>query len=88
MRDATASAPAWDHEQAENSPETLLRHAMRHIDERGLNISPSKARRLIRGHLRTIGATPDERDLLRYLLSYADPTGESAAANVDRGLTR
>lgn len=61
---------------------------MTYVHEHGLPLSQSKASRMIRTHIREVGLTEAERTLLPYVLAYADPTGETAARNVDGGARR
>ena len=84
MTAATLPRSPWHHEQAE-SPDKLITRLLEIAADHRLPLSPSRASRLVRGELRRHSVTDAERTLLAYVLAYADPTGETAARNVDGG---
>lgn len=75
------------------SREELIRRAHVLLDARGATLSATKVSRLVSGYLRTSGADSFEQALIDSIdehrrIAYADPTGECAAANADRGRRR
>lgn len=66
------------------SPRVLTREAAKLNSELDLRIHPGRLRTLMR-HFVAEGRRFDE--LGAWLLAYADPTGETAARNVDRERT-
>lgn len=55
-------------------------------DEQGITLSISRCRRLITSHTKHRGTVTDVEFLeLVRAISYQDPTGNTAARNVDRG---
>lgn len=69
----------------QRSVEKLIRDAMAQIAEFNLDISPSKASRLVRKEVASAKSMSEAiQNLELRFLAYADPTGETAAANVDR----
>lgn len=82
------------HERPPNPPangeshlhrKVLAREAAKVAADLGLRLSPARIRVLVDQYLRTGTAFPDLRT---WLLSYADPTGNRAARNVDRERAR
>lgn len=63
------------------SVRTLARQARVVADELGFEMSGARIRAVVRAFVRE-GHT--DGDLRTWLISYADPTGETAARNVDR----
>lgn len=59
----------------------LVAEARQHMAAMGMHLSANKVSRLVRAHLAISGS---ERDLMRWVIAYADPTGETAVANVMR----
>lgn len=57
----------------------------RMCDEKGINVSVSKCRRLVVSHSkqRDVVSAPEFAAIVR-TISYSDPTGNTAARNVDR----
>lgn len=84
MNAATASA-TWIHEQEgqTTSVDTLIKRAAEAAAVLDLDLSPSKCSRLVRAHIRKGGTIATAAELLGYCMTHADPTGESAAHNVD-----
>lgn len=80
------TAPAtWQHEQAGKTEtvEDLWRRAIAIFEANRIVVSPSKLSRIIRAHVRHSGdSATAARQLEAYCLSYADPVGETAIANV------
>jgi hypothetical protein len=60
---------------------TVARREMAVLD---LQLSANKLSRIVRAYL----ATDQERDLVSWVIAYADPTGETAVRNVMRELSR
>lgn len=80
-------APAtWQHEQdgPTETVEALFRVAIRYAEDQALDLSPSKISKLVRTHIRTSGSLAAATATLAYMLSYADPTGETAVYNAAR----
>jgi hypothetical protein len=98
LSDYIASAHArWNHEQPgqTESVEALIRHAHIALETAGVVLSPSKVSRRIRARVTQHGQESAERMIASYAaitsergsfdaycLTYADPTGETAARNV------
>jgi len=96
MTQATCTRNPAQHEGRETTqtPETLIREAHSLLDARGITAGNTKVTRAVRGYLgRASGSvTPFEEWILSALhidwaqvISYADPTGETAVAHVGRG---
>ena len=64
------------------SPRIVAREAARIVAARGDSISPAALRRLVTRFIRSGYTTL--RDLEAFLPPFPDPTGETAARNVDR----
>lgn len=81
----TLTSGAWNHEQEgqTTSVDQLVVRAVMFAGERSLGLSPSKCSRLVRAHIRKGGTIATAAELLGYCMTHADPTGESAAHNVD-----
>ena len=82
---ATLTPARWNHSQREATGQTveaLVRAVERHPDVEALNLSHRRVVRVVR---RFIAAGLHERDLVAYVVGYADPTGETAVRNVMRG---
>ena len=55
-------------------------------DEKGFALSISRCRRLVTSHVKRRETVSDAEFLaLAHAIAYADPTGNTAASNVDRG---
>lgn len=82
---AATSPATWNHEQEgqTTSVDQLVRRAVMFARERSLDLSPSKCSRLVRAHIRKGGTVATAAELLGYCMTHVDPTGESAAHNVD-----
>jgi hypothetical protein len=85
-----APAPTrWNHSQRGSRAgqpcldvETLVRAATSSPEVAGLGLGHRKIVRVVRSF---IASGLHERDLVAYVVGYADPTGETAVRNVMRG---
>lgn len=86
---ASGITPApWIHEQVGQTEtvEALIRRAATVVADNAMTLSPSKVSRLVRAHVQRSGSVQIAARMLEgYVLSYADPTGETAVRNVMRG---
>lgn len=83
---ATAAPAPWNHEQEAQttSVDHLIRRAVLTANTHGLDLSPSKASRLVRRFMRNGNTLASAATMLTYYcMPHPDPTGESAARNVD-----
>lgn len=81
---ATRADACWNHSQQEATGptvEALVRAVERHPDVAPLGIGHRRVVRLVR---RFVAQGVAERDLVQYVVGYADPTGETAVRNVMR----
>ncbi len=84
-----AAGARWNHSQREGcigqpclDVETLVRGACASPDVARLGFSHRKLVRVVRAF---IVSDQHERDLVSWVIGYADPTGETAVRNVMRG---
>lgn len=81
-----APAPTrWNHSQRKpegQTVEALVRAVERHPDVAAAGMGH---RRIVRVVRRFLAAGLHQRDLVAYVVGYADPTGETAVRNVMRG---
>lgn len=68
------------------SPRVMQREAAKILNARGLEVRPAALRRLITRFIQSGITTLAE--LEAHVISYADPTGETAVRNVMRGQAR
>lgn len=80
-----------NHEQREGSigqpcldVETLVRIARQSSAIAAMNIGQSRLSRIVRAYL---SEDQHERDIVSWVIAYADPTGETAVRNVMRAKT-
>jgi hypothetical protein len=88
LNGATLTPAPWIHEQAGQTEtvEALIRRAATIVADNALSLSPSKLSRLVRAHVQRSGSLQIAARMLEgYVLSYSDPTGETAVRNVMRG---
>ena len=88
MNAASLTPAPWIHEQAGQTEtvEALIRRAATVVSSNALALSPSKVSRIVRAHVQRSGSLQSAARMLEaYVLSYSDPTGETAVRNVMRG---
>ena len=88
LSEVTATRTRWNHEQPGQTEtvEALIRRAATIVADNAMTLSPSKLSRLVRAHIQRSGSVQIAARMLEsYVLSYADPTGETAVRNVMRG---
>jgi len=85
---STASPAHCYHDQAGKTEtvEQLIRRAVARFHSEDLTVSPSKVSRMVRAEVRRTGSVATAARMVEaYVLSYADPTGETAIRNVMAG---
>jgi hypothetical protein len=99
VTDTAPTAAAWNHSQTDSTitVDQLIKDAHTALEAAGIAVSHSKVSRRIRAKVDRagistatrmirayIGQTQDRGSFDAYCLTYADPTGEAAVANLAR----
>lgn len=81
-----ATSPATERQSQYLNPRVVAREVVKVLTANGHEVRPAHVRRLVTGFIRHGYTTTAEIE--RFVLDYADPTGETAVRNVMRGGAR